>query len=84
MIDQNLIAANVLPPLGPGTPDRKVHAGLSALGVETAFAPNTVRDRDMAACCLAGLWLLHYYLDESHRISQDIDTTGGSYWHVLA
>jgi hypothetical protein len=78
-----LLGPELLPPLGPGTPDKKVHAALSALRVETAFAPHAVRDRDMAACCLAGLWLLHNYLDESHRISQEIGTTTGSYWHGL-
>jgi hypothetical protein len=37
----------------------------------------------MARCCIAGLWLLHNYLDESHRISQGISTTSGSYWHGI-
>ena len=37
----------------------------------------------MAAACLAGLWLLHDFLDESHTISQGIQTTTGSYWHGI-
>ena len=37
----------------------------------------------MAACCLAALWLYHDFLDESHTLSQDIDTTTGSYWHGI-
>ena len=37
----------------------------------------------MPACCCAGLWLLHGYLDESHALSQSIHTTSGSYWHGL-
>ena len=37
----------------------------------------------MAACCLSGLWLWHYFLDESHTISQAIETPTGSYWHGL-
>ena len=37
----------------------------------------------MAAACLAGLWLHHNFLDESHTLSQDIDTTTGSYWHAI-
>ena len=37
----------------------------------------------MAACCLAGVWLLHDYLDESHTISQRIDTPSGSFWHGI-
>ena len=40
-------------------------------------------DADMAACCVAGVWLLHDYLDESHRISQGIDTPSGSFWHGI-
>jgi hypothetical protein len=70
-------------PLGPGTPAKDSYAQLRELRIETAFAPHAVRDRDMAACCFAGLWLRHDYLDESHKISQDIDTSSGSYWHGL-
>jgi hypothetical protein len=69
--------------LGPGTPDKDAYTRLKLLQIDTAFAPLTVRDRDMAACCLAGLWLRHDYLDESHKISQEIETTSGSYWHGL-
>jgi hypothetical protein len=69
--------------LGPGTPDVDAYPKLQALRVETAFAPQTVKDADMAACCFAGLWLRHDYFDESHKISQDIDTPSGSYWHGL-
>jgi hypothetical protein len=78
-----LLAPDFLPPLGPGTPNDKVHIKLQNLHVESSFAPHSVRDPDMAACCIAGLWLLHGYLDESHKISQDIDTNTGSYWHGL-
>jgi hypothetical protein len=59
------------------------HPRLEALTIETAFAPQAVADRDLAAACLAGLWLYHDFLDESHRLSQDIDTPEGSYWHGL-
>ena len=37
----------------------------------------------MAACCIAGVWLLHDFLDESHTISQGIDTPSGSFWHAI-
>ena len=37
----------------------------------------------MAKACLAGLWLYHDFLEESHTLSQDIDTPTGSYWHGL-
>ena len=42
-----------------------------------------IADREMASCCLAGMWLLHDCLDESHNISQRIDTPAGSYWHAI-
>jgi hypothetical protein len=37
----------------------------------------------MADACRAGLWLHFDFLDESHRISQDLETLEGSYWHAL-
>ncbi len=42
-----------------------------------------VREQEMAKCCIAGLWLYHDYLDESHGLSQEIETPTGSYWHGL-
>lgn len=78
-----LLREERLAPLGPGTPNRSVQAQLNALSVEKAFAHATVRDPQMASACLAGLWLYHDFLDESHTISQDIDTTTGSYWHGI-
>jgi hypothetical protein len=71
-----LISPDFLPPLGPGTPNKDVYAKLKNLQIEE-------HDRDMAHCCHAGLWLLHGFLDESHKISQEIETTSGSYWHGL-
>lgn len=35
------------------------------------------------ACVLSALWLWHDFLDESHRLSQDIHTPEGSYWHAI-
>lgn len=78
-----LLREERLQPLGPGSPNAALRARLEKLDVAGAFAPATVRDRDMAACCCAGLWLYHDFLDESHRISQEITTPSGSYWHGL-
>jgi hypothetical protein len=78
-----LLAEERLNPLGPGTPNEKVRAALKGLTVREAFAPQAVRDADMARACLAGLWLYHDFLDESHTISQEIETPTGSYWHGL-
>src|SRR5581483_8797464 len=72
-----------LAPLGPGTPNEPMRPLLAALKLETMFAPQPVRNRDMAAACLAGLWLYHDFLDESHTISQGLDNPTGSYWHGL-
>jgi len=38
---------------------------------------------DDAAAVMSGLWLRHDWLDESHRISQGIDTETGSFWHAI-
>ncbi len=78
-----LLTPERLNPLDAGMPDEAARAALRALTVPEAFAPHTVRDEDMARACLAGLWLYHDFLDESHHISQEIETATGSYWHGL-
>jgi hypothetical protein len=70
-------------PLDAGTPSNASRASLKSLTVEDAFAHTNVVDNDMAACCLSGVWLLHDFLDESHTISQSIETPSGSYWHAI-
>jgi hypothetical protein len=69
--------------LGPGQPNRDALPALQSLDVAALFGTRQVSDREMAACCVSGLWLLHDFLDESHRISQSIHTTSGSYWHGI-
>jgi hypothetical protein len=78
-----LLREERLQPLGPGTPNEALRPLLDKLRAESAFAHTTIRDADMAACCCAALWLYHDFLDESHRLSQDIATPSGSYWHGL-
>ncbi len=72
-----------LMPLGPGGPNLDAQSELKSLTRERAFGSETVRDEGMARCCLAGLWLYHDFLDESHKLSQEIQTSSGSYWHGL-
>ena len=48
---------------------------LAKLG--SAFDHVQVRDRDMADCCRAGIWLYHDFLDEAHNICQEIHTPSG-------
>jgi hypothetical protein len=78
-----LLKESHLNPLGPGEPNYAVQHRLEELTIEEAFAPETIVDRDMGACCLAGLWLRHEFIDEAHKICQDIDTPSGSYWHGI-
>ena len=72
-----------LPVLGPGAADEEMRAALEALTIEKVFAGRTIVDRDAAQCCLSALWLWHDFLDESHRISQEVETVDGSYWHGI-
>jgi hypothetical protein len=77
-----LLAAAPTPELGPGKPNSDVYDQLNQLTVE-ALSPGIVADPSMGDCCLAGLWLLYGFLDESHAISQEISSSTGSYWHGL-
>jgi len=78
-----LVDAERLPEMGPGHTSRNVADRLSGVRAEDLFAGRPVRDRQMAACCLSALWLHQDFLDESHRISQSIETPSGSYWHGI-
>lgn len=71
------------PVLGPGTPNRAARPQLAVLTLERLFAGQRLADEDAARCCLAGLWLAHDFLDESHAISQEIGSVEGSYWHAI-
>src|SRR5687767_13390080 len=72
-----------LMPLGPGTPVKAFRAALEALTPATAFGEGKQVVHDYAQACFAGLWLYFDFLDESHAISQDLDTAEGSYWHGI-
>jgi hypothetical protein len=75
-----LLAEDRLNDLGPGTPNIAARARLERL--EALIAPK-MKNRAFASACQAGLWLFHDFLDESHVISQDLDTAEGSYWHAI-
>jgi len=79
----SILKESRLMPLGPGSPNSKLHTQLSALTMEKIFCDGKIRDQDMAKCCLAALWLYHDFLDESHTLSQEIHSTSGSYWHGI-
>jgi hypothetical protein len=80
---KELLAEDRLAPLGPGRPNESVRAQLEALTPEGLFSPEAVRDPDMATACLCALWLCHDFVDEAHRLCQDLETREGSYWHAL-
>jgi hypothetical protein len=80
---RELLSEDRLCALGPGRPNELVRAKLAGLTVEQLFAPEQVQRQDFAAACLSGLWLYHDFLDESHTLSQDLETAEGSYWHAI-
>lgn len=69
--------------LGVGASNWEARPVLSAADLRRVFDPHTVTDEEMGQACLAGVWLYHDFLDESHQISQAIPTPEGSYWHAI-
>lgn len=63
---------------GPAAVAERLHA-MSPADVITG----KIAGPDDAACVLAGLWLWHDYLNESHTICQAIETPSGSYLHAI-
>jgi hypothetical protein len=78
-----LLAPERLNELGPGEPNGAARSKLGALSAECLVAPLSLGDRVMAEACLAALWLYHDFPDESHAISQQLETVEGSYWHGI-
>ncbi|MBA4063712.1 MAG: hypothetical protein C0501_08365 [Isosphaera sp.] len=73
-----MLAAPRLAALGPGAPDPAAEPALRRPDLG-----RPVTDPDAAAACRAGLWLYFDFLDESHRVSQDLATPEGSFWHAV-
>lgn len=78
-----LISDDRFAELDAGFANRAAATALKSLELDAAFAPRAIVDRQMAAACHSGLWLLHNFLDESHAISQNIDSPTGSFWHGI-
>jgi hypothetical protein len=76
-----LIQSPPLAELGPGVPNKAHFATLSALTPDIVIPHHHEHSKAMA--CLSGLWLLHGFLDESHRISQELNDPTGSFWHAI-
>jgi hypothetical protein len=78
-----LIAEPRLNELGPGRPNRTVEADLRRLSPASLCGERPPVDLQMANACLAGLWLYHDFLDESHRLSQDGEDVSFRFWHGI-
>src|SRR5262245_49257358 len=69
--------------LAVGSPRAELRTRIQAVVGDDLLAPHAVHDIDQANACRAGLWLYFDFFDESHRISQDLHTLEGSYWHAI-
>jgi hypothetical protein len=69
--------------LDAGSAVTSMSGKLRGVSIEAAFAHAGVANLDMASCCLAAVWLLYDFLDESHVISQDVHNSSGSFWHGI-
>ena len=57
--------------------------GLDQLTPEKLLAPAKVVSPDDAMLVKSALYLKHGFLDQSHKISQKVETSEGSYWHAI-
>ena len=67
---------------GPSEAPAGLRQQLAQLSADTLLT-RPPRSRDDAEALLAGLWLWHDFLDESHTISQGLHTPTGSFWHAV-
>lgn len=76
-----MLAEAWLNELGPGRP--RAQQTKRVMQLTHASLGQPVVDSDMADCCLAAVRLRFDLLDESHELSQQIQTPAGSYWHGI-
>ena len=69
--------------LDPGVEQAALKNDLEALDLQSVFEGQEISDKELAKCCVSGLWLAVNYLDRSHDISQDCPSQSGSYWHGI-
>ena len=69
-------------PVVQGSGNEEARAVLEMLQPDQLLT-SPVRSSDDASAMLSGLWLWHDWLDQSHTISQSIDTPTGSFWHAI-
>jgi hypothetical protein len=78
---RKLVENQLVNRLGPDKPHSELLSTLKQLNLQSFEQP--VVDEQMAQCCISAVWLLHNFLDESHTISQEIETSEGSYLHGI-
>ena len=79
----DLLVSDRLPELGPGAPNTSARPKIEAIAASRTLGGQKIVDNSAVKCCVSALWLWHDFLDESHTLSQDIETTDGSYWHAI-
>jgi hypothetical protein len=65
---------------GPGHPQAKQ---MLETAEAAALLSRPVQSTNDAQSVLSALWLWHDWLDESHRVSQQIHTPTGNFWHAI-
>jgi hypothetical protein len=69
--------------LDGGAENGDVRNALDGVSSSSAFEGKPITDGEMADSCVSAAWLYHNFLDDSHTISQGIDSATGSYWHGI-
>ena len=83
-IVQKLETRDPLPPLAPSEEwDSELTDRIEGLSLETLFDRQSIKDSTMGDALQSGLLLWNDALDESHTISQGIESSTGSYWHGI-
>ncbi|MCZ7647971.1 MAG: hypothetical protein M5U26_22380 [Planctomycetota bacterium] len=70
------------PTLPMGEPATDAFEAIQGLD-EAKLAGKPARSPDDGRCVLAGLWLLFEGFEQSHTLSQAVNTPEGSYWHAI-
>ncbi len=78
-----LLAGERRAELGPGRASATLETTLTRLLDDSRLAGQRVVDPTWADTCRAALWLHFDFLDRAHHISQQIETSEGSYWHGM-
>lgn len=80
---QELLNAEPTMRLGPGSPQIERRDTLLRLSPETLCAGTPLRRPDLANVCIAAIWLRFDFLDDAHKIVQEIENPAGSFGHAM-